>query len=93
MYKLPEYLSVHVVADEKEKMISSLDNMGPEEMKVYVDASETSDIDAAGLQLLLSFYLTLKKEGKEFILQNPSDTLQRMLELSGAAYYLCEGGQ
>ncbi len=92
MYKLPAELTVHGARALKGELLKYAQEVGNQDKTLYVDGSEVTDIDATGIQLLLSWYITMKNRGKELVIQELSETLEKMLNLSGALDYLSEGG-
>ena len=88
MFKLPSELTVHQAGELKEKLLNFVESNGQEEKnELYFDGSQVEDVDAAGVQLLLSSYLTGQEAGKTIKLYEPSQTLERMLRLSGVLDY------
>ena len=92
MYKLPAELTVHGASTLKSELLKYAKEIGDQDKTIYVDGSQVTDIDATGIQLLLSWYITMKSRGKELVIQELSETLEKMLDLSGALDYLSEGG-
>lgn len=57
---------------------------------ILVDAGELSFCGAAGLRVLLACHAHLRSDGGTFGILNPSDQLQRLLEITGLSYLLDE---
>ncbi len=78
---LPARLSVDEVQELKEHIIGSLVHA---DAKIRCIGDEVQEVDAAGLQLLLSLYKYSVQNGGELTIVNPSQDLQRVLGISGA---------
>lgn len=89
MYRLPSELTIHEVSEIKKGLLDLADN-NPGEKEYVINGADVKDVDAAGIQVLLSFYKTLQNRGAKVSLKESSDTLIRMLKLSGTLEYLCE---
>ncbi|MCK8823894.1 STAS domain-containing protein [Fuchsiella alkaliacetigena] len=83
MFELPESLNVHNVKETQEALLSYLQNL--EEEQLLLDATLLQDIDAAGVQLLLSTYKTCQEERIEFNLANEQDIIKKLLKSAGVS--------
>lgn len=84
MYKLPESLTIHNVKEVQESLLLYLEEKALEDDQIIIDANELNDVDASGLQLLVSACKTLKGQEKEYIVENIKDDLENVLRTSGA---------
>lgn len=76
----PSQLTVEKVEEIQEQLKKYLREQKSE---VRCSGQDVYSIDAAGLQLLLSFYKSTMKEGKKFVILNPSAELREMFSYSG----------
>lgn len=88
-YQLPHELTMANVEEVTEELRELLKIY--EDGEFIVDGSNLQNIDAAGIQVLLAVHKTLVLGGKGFQLINQSNTLQRLLKLSGAHRIILEG--
>lgn len=86
MFVFPDSLNIHNVKEVQEQLLEFLQQGEPGKTKeeVVMDAGNINDIDAAGLQLLLSTCKTIRREGRKYRLVNQGQLLNHLLELSGA---------
>ncbi|WP_049637931.1 lipid asymmetry maintenance protein MlaB [Methylophilus sp. TWE2] len=54
-------------------------------LPIYVDLSEVDEADAAGLQILMAIRLHTLSHGLAFQLENPSEAVMALIELSDMA--------
>lgn len=80
-FRLPKQMTVDKAEEIKGQMISFLHE---NRLEVKCLGHEVGVVDAAGLQLLLALYKTAAKEGKKFVITNPSPELREMFSCSGA---------
>ena len=80
-YTLPETLTVKEVDEVKEELQEVVWAFDGEEM--LLDGSRVQNVDASGVQLLLSLYKTLLTKKKTLSLQSPSEQLQWAINISG----------
>ena len=93
MFKLPDTLNIENVKEVQEELLNYLQEATKDENEdLALDAGELRDIDAAGLQLLISAYRTFAEEGHPIRLINVSEFLEQMLDISGAIGILGKGG-
>lgn len=92
MLVLAETLTLYTVQDCVSELLEYLNTREvTEEKEAVLDASKLRDIDTAGLQLLLSAGKTAFRKGLRLRIVNASESLSRILELSGAGDVLgCE---
>lgn len=82
----PGEMTIRQVTALKEDLLSVLEK-GKSKVVLKMDAVE--QIDTAAIQVLLSAKKTAQKKGREFELQNPSETCQEVaiqLGLEGALF-------
>lgn len=85
MFELSSEITIHNVEEVKNKIENILIKNNKE--KIYFDGANIEDIDAAGLQLLLSL-----KKTKDINIKNKNDFLNEVLKLTGT-FRLFEGGE
>ncbi len=78
---LPVHLTVDRVEEAKGLMLQWLLTA---EKQIKCSGKDVTVMDAAGLQLLLALYKTAVRDGKSFVIVNPSAALQEVLNYSGA---------
>lgn len=81
-YELPENMTIKEVVQIKENFQQLLSSYS--EKNLVVDGNNVQEIDASGVQLILSLYKSILSRNIEFELVNPSDKLKWALEVSGA---------
>ncbi len=67
-----------------EELLNNLSDQLTKGSEVVVDAAKVEHIDACGLQLLLAGAKEARRNGKSFILTNPSAYLEHVLYITGA---------
>lgn len=95
MFTLPQDMTIHNVKTIQTELLDYIEmQIGENKSKLILDAKEVDDIDAAGLQVLLSAYLTAQEEKISFELKNNAGYLNEVLNLSGVSDVLDlrEGG-
>lgn len=83
VYKLPNSLTIHNVKEVQDSLLVYLEQSNLEGAKVIIDASDLNDIDASGVQLLVSACKTLDEEKREYTVENINEDLENMLRVSG----------
>ncbi len=84
MYELPENLDIYSIEESRQELLNYIDKkIENGENEVIIDGSRTEDIDAAGLQILISAFKTVKDEGLEWNIINKTDMLSNLLLFSG----------
>lgn len=78
---LPERLTVDVAEQVRKIMAKS---MHCKEVEIKCRGSGVQMVDAAGIQLLLSFHSSAAREGKRVVITNPSPLLSEAIIYSGA---------
>lgn len=78
---LPVHLTVDRAEEAKGLMLQWLLTA---EKQIKCSGKDVAVMDAAGLQLLLALYKTAVRDGKAFVIVNPSAALQEALNYSGA---------
>ncbi|MFW6009343.1 MAG: STAS domain-containing protein, partial [archaeon] len=64
MYQLPENLDIYSIDEIKQDLMNYIEEkIEKDEQEIVIDGSKTEDLDAAGLQILISAYKTAKHEG------------------------------
>lgn len=82
---LPVQLDIAHVETLKDKM----DKAFMKEVSIFeLNANKIERVDSAGIQLLLSFKVTIKEAGKEFKLVKPTEEFIRAVDLLGATELL-----
>lgn len=79
-FALPETMRINGLAEIKE----SLDPLVTAGEDLEFDATELSSLDTSGLQLIIAAHLSLSQKGKKLTVRNPSDALNKAIEISGA---------
>lgn len=95
MFTLPQDMTIHNVKTIQTELLDYIEmQIGENKSKLILDANEVDDIDAAGLQVLLSAYLTAQEEEISFELKNNAGYFNEVLNLSGVSDVLDlrEGG-
>lgn len=94
---LPSELTIYTVGELRPQWLSWLSLLreqssagGPTDTAVGVDAAAVGDVDAAGVQLLLSLWRTLQRERHVLQLHNPSRALVAACDALGAEGLLAE---
>jgi anti-anti-sigma regulatory factor len=95
---LPSELSIYTVAELRPHWLRWLDGdagdgSAPSAVDgvLRVDASPVADIDAAGVQLLVSLHGAAANDGRTLVLTNPSESLSRACAALGCAALLAGG--
>lgn len=84
LLSLPRELTVYTVGELHGRCLEALSAWSaPPEDALEVDAAEVEEVDAAGLQWLLSLSYGAAGEGREFALAEPSTALRRACEALG----------
>lgn len=80
---LPAELTIYTVGETCPQCLAWVDADGDD--RVTVDAAAVSDVDAAGVQLLLSLANALRRRDRELLLTDPSPALTAACAALGAA--------
>ena len=56
---------------------------------INIDLSELDYIDSTGLGVIISIYITIKKEGHSVKLQKPKDNVKKLLSITDLDKILC----
>jgi anti-anti-sigma regulatory factor len=92
---LPNELTIYTVADFHARCVSQLLAPGvvaPSGAPCPLDASAVEEIDAAGLQSLVSLANALRRQGSSLLLHKPSAALSEACVALGMAALLGEPG-
>jgi len=81
-FELPEEMTVASVNALSKKLQNVLNELDQKEL--ILEGSKVKDIDAAGIQVLLSAYKSLAAKNKSIKLKTPSSELEQALKNSGA---------
>ena len=81
-HALPAELTIYTVGETGPKWLAWLDGGGDE--RLPVDASAVAEVDAAGVQLLLSLANALRRRDRELELVDPSPVLAAACDALGA---------
>jgi anti-anti-sigma regulatory factor len=94
-FSLPSELSIYTVSELRPQWLKWLDadagqGSAPTSMGdvLWVDASPVADIDAAGVQLLVSLCSAAAGDGRALAFTNPSDALSRACAALGCSAML-----
>ena len=88
-YDLPEELSIYTVAELKKDLLDNIAELSAEENLIF-DCSNLEEIDAAGIQLLLSVVKTSLQEDFDLFLENIAPDIKETLSLVGVKEILLE---
>ncbi len=80
-----EYLDISNINQISEKLRSALDSNDP---VTFLDGEAVERIDAAGLQLLTTFFKDAKSQGMTLHWHKPSDVLKTASRLTGLSGFL-----
>lgn len=80
-FQLPAEFSVFVASEWKDRLLTAFEQ-APE---LHLDLSEVRDLDAAGLQVLISAREEAQQRGGHVALVNPSETVVSVLQMTGLA--------
>ena len=84
MYELPENLDIYTIDTTKQDLMNYIEQQIEKgEKKVIIDCAKTEDLDAAGLQILVSAYKTAKNEGLNWKIINQKELVSDLLLFSG----------
>lgn len=81
VFVLPVHMTVDKVQDIREQIVEFLQTAGKQ---IKCISNEVQEVDAAGLQLLLSMYKAIVKDGGKMVIVNPSQELKKVITYSGA---------
>ncbi len=82
--KLADSLTIYAVKSEQRLILEQVSSVFEKQSgTVVVDGSNVLDIDASGIQLLLSLAKSCEQKGIAFRLESPSDVLVHWLQRSG----------
>lgn len=81
MFTLPARLTVDLAEEIRQQLIGLLQG---QETQVELSGENVNIVDAAGLQLLISFYKAIIKDKKQLKIIDPSFELSSVLAYSGA---------
>ncbi|MCK8816826.1 STAS domain-containing protein [Natroniella sulfidigena] len=91
MFELPTNLTIYNVEQIQEELITYFETkVEAEQGQLILEAAEVEDIDAAGLQLLVSAYKTANKNDLVLQINNLSNELKKLLTLAGAEFIITE---
>lgn len=88
IYALPARVTVDLVEEIRQQLSNLLHG---QERRVEVSGENVSVVDAAGLQLLISFYKSVNKDKKQLMIIDPSLEFSTILAYSGADKVLLSG--
>ncbi|MGM0502465.1 MAG: STAS domain-containing protein [Bacillota bacterium] len=81
-YQLPEEVTIYTVSEIKPEILEKLKKLQGQENLIF-DCSELEEIDAAGVQLLLSVVKTSLQEEFDLFLEKTSLQIKNTLALLG----------
>ena len=87
MFELPDTL---MASNVKEVQQDILDYLQQQKKELVIDASSLEDIDAAGIQLLLSARISCQQRDLDYQLVGEDQLLKKLLEISGGQDILDE---
>lgn len=82
MFVLPNAVTIHNVHEIQERFLKYIGQQSINK-EITIDASEVADLDASGLQFLLSVLKTFKNEGNSLKIINAKEVLINLLKISG----------
>ncbi len=86
MFRLPESLTIHNVKEIQEELLTYLQQVpAGREKEFNLDCSGLRDLDAAGLQLLLSAYKSFSQADIDVKITGTTSFVQHFLDLSGSS--------
>ena len=71
-----------------EVLRSTVHELGPESKRLVLDLKDTSYLDSFGLGVLVSVYLTARREHRQLKLINVSQQAQQLLRITNLIYLL-----
>ncbi|HEX5357560.1 MAG TPA: STAS domain-containing protein [Aquabacterium sp.] len=83
-YSLPAELTIYTIGETHARCLSWLAQDGAADKCLQVDARDVAEVDAAGIQLLMSLSNTLVAEERELKLVAPSELLSAACLALGA---------
>jgi anti-anti-sigma regulatory factor len=89
---LPAEMTIYSVADVRRRLLAHVDSHGEDEA-CRLDGGAVDQVDAAGVQLLVSLARTLAPLGRTLQLGNASPVLQAACESLGLSQHLLDPGQ
>jgi anti-anti-sigma regulatory factor len=89
---LPSEMTIYSVADVRRRLLAHVDSHAEDEA-CRLDGGAVDQVDAAGVQLLVSLARTLAPLGRTLQLGNASPVLQAACESLGLSQYLLDPGQ
>ena len=85
MFKLAKDLTIHNVEQVQQELLNYIEaSIKKNQSQLKLDGGGVEDIDAVGVQILLSAYITAQQEEIDFSLLNSSSFLIEALNISGA---------
>jgi len=85
---LPEELTIYTVGEWSARCLAWVGPEDPPEGVLAVDASAVAEVDAAGIQLLISLANALARRDRRLVLADPSEPLASAARQLGAAFLL-----
>lgn len=86
---LPAELAIYTANEVRAQLLDMAQAAPLSETHLHVDASAVSEIDGAGLQLLISLDKSLRSRGQRLVLASPSTCVQQAMQLAGATHLAC----
>ena len=88
-YDLPEELTIYTVSELKSDLLNKIEELSGESDLLF-NCSNLEELDAAGIQLLLSIVKTSLQEDFDLFLENVSSEIEETLSLVGVKEILLE---
>lgn len=83
-YTLPAELTIYTISETHARCVNWLTQDGNADKCLQVDARDVAEVDAAGIQLLMSLSNTLLADDRELKLLYPSELLTAACRALGA---------
>ena len=87
MYKLPESININQIDEIRKDLLSYINQLSEEKSEVILDCGTVKDIDAAGIQLLISVLIMVKRRELDINLINTED-LNYIFRITGLKNFI-----
>ncbi len=91
--QLPSELTIYTVGELREGWAAWLAALDPGQAQAPADAAAVSEVDGAGLQMLLALSRSCAARAQPLVLQQPSATLQAACAALGLSTLLPAAGE
>lgn len=86
---LPAELAIYTATDVRSQLLDMAQAAPLSDTHLHVDASAVSEIDGAGIQLLIALDKSLRCRGQRLVLASPSACVRQAMQLTGATHLAC----